>query len=62
MYKNHVDQVKEQLSRKPFSSPTVKISDRLKGRGFEGLMEFDIGDVELVEYYSHGKISAPVAV
>lgn len=62
VYKNHVDQVNEQLSRKPFSSPTIKISDRLKGRGFEGLMWFDVSDVELLDYHSWGKISAPVAI
>lgn len=62
IYKNHVDQVNEQLIREPFVSPTVKISDRLKGRGFEGLMEFTFADIELIGYESHEKISAPVAV
>lgn len=62
VYKNHVDQVNEQLTRTPFPSPTIKIADRLKGRGFEGLMEFSLEDVELLEYQSHDRITAPVAV
>ena len=61
VYKNHVDQVNEQLGRQPFSSPTIKISDRLKGQGFKGLMEFTLQDVELLDYQSHEKIAAPVA-
>lgn len=62
VYNNHVNQVNEQLQREPFTSPRVKISDRLKGRGFEGLMEFDISDVELLDYTSHDRLSGEVAV
>lgn len=62
VYKNHTDQVDELLARKPFESPTIKLAERLKGRGFEALMEFELADVELVGYHSHDKIVAPVAV
>ena len=62
VYKNHIHQVNEQLTRTAFSSPAIKIADRLKGRGFEGLMEFTLEDVELVDYQSHDRIAAPVAV
>lgn len=62
IYNNHVDQVEMQLARAPFASPTIKLSDRIKNGGFEALINFTLEDVELVEYESHERIAAPVAV
>src|SRR5688572_9706913 len=63
IYKNHLEQVQELLSREPFPSPQLQIKEpdqRL--RGLEGLLAINYERLELVGYKSHGKISAPVAV
>jgi thymidylate synthase len=57
-----VDQVQELLARQPFEAPTVKISERLIGKGFQGLLDFDLEHVQLLDYQSHDSIKAPVAV
>jgi thymidylate synthase len=62
IYNNHVDQVQELLARQPFEAPTVKISERLIGKGFQGLLDFDLEHVQLLDYQSHDSIKAPVAV
>ena len=61
IYKNHLEQVNQLLSREPFPLPELKIkaSDL---RGLEGLLRIKYEDLELVGYKSHGKIAAPVAV
>ena len=53
LYSNHIEQAKEQLTRKPYHLPTVKLSnvDVLGG-------EFDY---ELINYKSHPKIKAPLS-
>jgi thymidylate synthase len=53
LYINHIEQAKEQLTRKPYRLPTVKLSnvDVLNG-------EFDY---ELINYKSHPKIKAPLS-
>jgi thymidylate synthase len=63
IYKNHVDQVNELLSREPYPLPTLEISDEAKQfRGLEGLLAIRYENLKLVGYQSHGKISAAVAV
>jgi thymidylate synthase len=62
IYNNHVDQVQQLLDNEPFEAPTVKISERLIGKGFDGLMDFDLEHVQLLDYQSHDAIKAPVAV
>ena len=56
IYKNHFEQVKEQMSRTPYSLPKLKIND------FESIFDLKIEDVELVDYESHPFIKAPIAV
>ena len=56
IYKNHFDQVKEQMSRTPYSLPELKIND------FESIFDLKIEDVEVVNYESHPFIKAPIAV
>lgn len=53
LYKNHLEQAKEQINRKAFDLPTVKLSnaDVLNG-------EFDF---ELIGYKSHSTIKAPLS-
>ena len=63
VYKNHLAQVGELLSREPLALPRLEIRDeggRL--RGLEGLLAFRYEHLNLVGYKSHGKIEAPVAV
>lgn len=62
IYNNHVEQVQQLLANEPFEAPTVKISERLIGKGFQGLLDFDLEHVQLFDYQSHDAIKAPVAV
>jgi thymidylate synthase len=63
IYKNHLRQVEELLSREPLPLPRLEIRDE-DGmlRGLEGLLAFRYEHLNLVGYRSHGKIEAPVAV
>ena len=63
IYKNHLDQVKELLSRDPLKLPTLTINENRQGMTrLERLLAVNYEDLSLVEYQSHGKIAAPVAV
>jgi thymidylate synthase len=63
IYKNHLAQVEELLSRKPLPLPTLQINDAgAPLRGLEGLLNARYENLALVGYESHGKIAAPVAV
>lgn len=67
IYKNHVEQVKEQLSRKPRQSPELLLRGmRAVARPdvplIEQLLAIEYSDLELQNYNPHPKISAPVAV
>lgn len=57
IYLNHLDQVKEQLSRSPKTPPTISIKREVKE-----LWDFTSGDIELIGYDPHPPISAPIAV
>ncbi len=57
IYLNHVEQVKEQLSRETLALPTLKLNPDVKD--IDG---FTMADIELVGYQSHGAIKAPMAV
>jgi thymidylate synthase len=57
LYTNHMDQVEELLSRECFPLPTLAINPAV-----DNLFDFVFDDFELLDYQSHGPISAPVAV
>ena len=57
LYSNHMDQVEEQLGREIYPLPTLAINPQV-----ENLFDFVYEDFELLNYQSHGPISAPVAV
>ena len=57
IYLNHMDQVKEQLSREPKKLPTIKLNPNIKS-----IYDFTFEDIELVDYDPHPLIKAPVAV
>ena len=56
IYLNHLDQVEEQLSRKPHPLPNININKK------DDLFDYEFGDFTLVDYKSHPFISAPIAV
>lgn len=57
IYSNHMEQVKEQLSRKPLPLPKLVIK-----RKPDSIFDYKFEDFELVNYQSHAPIKAPVAV
>ncbi len=57
IYSNHMEQVKLQLSRKPFSLPKMKINANIKN-----IEDFKMNDFELLGYESHESIKAVMAV
>ena len=57
LYSNHMEQGEEQLSRSTFPLPTLAINPQVSN-----LFDFVYEDFELLNYQSHGPISAPVAV
>ncbi|MDR2603640.1 MAG: thymidylate synthase [Puniceicoccales bacterium] len=57
IYINHVEQVKEQLSRKPLPLPTLKLN-----RQVSSIDDFKYEDFEIVGYEHGPAIKAPIAV
>ena len=57
IYHNHFDQVGEQLSRKPYALPQLKLNPEIKN-----IDDFTMDDIELVDYQCHPGIKAPMAV
>lgn len=57
IYSNHIAQAKLQLSRTPFSAPTMKINKDIKS-----IFDFKMEDFELQDYESHESIKAKMAV
>ena len=56
IYDNHVDQVREQLTRAPYAPPTLRL------RRAPSLFDYTLEDVEVVGYEHHPTIKAPIAV
>jgi len=56
IYDNHVDQVREQLTREPYPYPTLRL------RKAPSILEYAYEDVEVVGYQHHPTIKAPIAV
>lgn len=57
IYLNHIEQVKEQLSRTPKSLPTLKINTEKKS-----VFDIELEDLTIEGYDPHPTIKAPVAV
>lgn len=57
LYTNHVDQMKEQLSRKVRSFPTLKLNQEKNS-----IFDFEMDDIILEDYDPHPAIKAPIAV
>jgi thymidylate synthase len=57
IYDNHVEQVREQLSREPYPAPQLSIA-----RVPESLFDYRYEDFEVLGYQHHPTIKAPIAV
>lgn len=57
IYKNHLDQVKLQLTREPYPLPKLKLNPAIKE-----IDDFDYEDFELIDYQAHPHIKGIVSV
>lgn len=57
IYSNHMEQVKEQLTRPTFNAPTMKINENIKN-----IDDFTMNDFALLNYNCHSTIKAKMAV
>ena len=57
IYINHLEQVKEQLARKPLPLPQLKLNPNIKN-----IEDFKMEDIELADYQYHPTIKAPMAI
>lgn len=59
IYKNHIEQVNELLSRDlaAFPLPTLKLNDKI-----DSIDDFKMCDIDIIGYQSHPAIKAPVSV
>jgi len=57
VYKNHIEQVKEQLTRQEFPLPKLWLNLEIKD-----IDKFTMDDIKLIDYQSYGPLKAPMAV
>jgi thymidylate synthase len=57
LYRNHIQQAQNQLSRQPYPLPTMHLNPRI-----DSIFDFDYEDFDLQNYRSHPAIKAQVAV
>ena len=57
LYSNHIEQAREQLARKPYPLPTMRLNPAMKD-----IFGFDYADFTLENYRFHPHIPAKVAV
>ena len=57
LYSNHMEQMKEQLSRTIRSAPTLHLNPEK-----QSIFDFEIGDITIEGYDPHPTIKAPIAV
>ena len=57
LYLNHIEPIKEQLTREPYPLPTVKISNRV----VNDISEYTLDDITLENYQSHPPIKMPLS-
>jgi len=57
LYRNHLRQADEQLSRTPYALPTMKLNPEVRA-----LDDFTYDDFEILDYRCHPAIKAPIAV
>ena len=57
LYKNHLEQAREQIERRPFPLPHLKLNPAVRS-----IFDFHYDDIAIEEYQSHKSIKAPIAV
>ncbi len=57
LYLNHIEQARLQLSRQPYSLPTLKLNPAVTS-----IFDFSYADFQLENYQAHPGIKAPIAV
>lgn len=57
LYSNHLNQVKEQISRSMLTPPKLRLNPNKLS-----IFDFETEDIKLLNYQSHGPIKAPIAV
>lgn len=57
IYLNHLEQVEEQLTRRPYPRPELKLNPAVKD-----IDDFKMNDIQLKNYQHHEHIEAPMAV
>ena len=57
LYKNHIQQAKIQLNRKPFEVPTLSFKHNVKD-----IFSYQSSDFNILNYRHHEAIKAPIAV
>ena len=56
LYLDHVEPIKEQLNRKPFELPTLKIHSNI-----DDISHYKVSDFELIGYQYHPTIKLPLS-
>jgi thymidylate synthase len=57
LYLNHIEPIKEQLTREPYKLPIVKILDTI----VDDIAHYELSDFELIGYQSHPTIKLPLS-
>jgi len=57
LYLNHLEQARQQLSRKPYPLPKLKIKTKPSS-----IFDYHFEDFELINYQSHPHIPAPISI
>jgi thymidylate synthase len=57
LYLNHLDQVKEQMTRTPFALPTLRLNPAI-----QSIFDFTFDDIEILHYKAHPHIKGSVSV
>lgn len=57
LYSNHMDQMKEQLTRSIREFPTIQLNQEKTS-----IFDFDVADIQIEDYNPHPAIKAPIAV
>lgn len=60
VYESHIEQVKEQLTRKPCKFPKLEIMKELNS--IEDIESLKYTDFKLIDYHAHPTIKADMAV
>jgi thymidylate synthase len=59
IYKNHIDQMQEQLARTLRPLPKLILNPNIKNKDFQ---DISLSDFEVVGYMPHNSIKAPMAI